>query len=66
MRLASFRSAEAEGYGAIVDDGVIDLGRRLPALPTLRHAIAAGTLRDLCATRPRGRAPTMRSPMSNC
>ncbi|UZF94712.1 fumarylacetoacetate hydrolase family protein [Bosea sp. NBC_00550] len=47
MRLASFRSAEAEGYGAIVDDGVIDLGRRLPALPTLRHAIAAGTLQTL-------------------
>lgn len=65
MRLASFRSAEAEGYGAIVDDGVIDLGRRLPALPTLRHAIAAGTLQTL-RDAARGRAPTTRSPMSNC
>lgn len=41
MRLASFRIGEAERYGAVVADGLVDLGRRLPAFPTLRHAIAA-------------------------
>jgi 2-keto-4-pentenoate hydratase/2-oxohepta-3-ene-1,7-dioic acid hydratase in catechol pathway len=42
MRFASFRVGDAESYGAVVAGGLVDLGRRLPELPTLRHAIAAG------------------------
>lgn len=49
MRFASFRVGDAEGYGAVVADGLVDLGRRLPELPTLRHAIAADALARLRA-----------------
>ncbi|PYR22396.1 MAG: 5-carboxymethyl-2-hydroxymuconate isomerase, partial [Acidobacteria bacterium] len=29
MRLASFRTAQGASYGAVTDQGIVDLGRRL-------------------------------------
>jgi len=49
MKFASFRAHDAEGYGAVAAGGIVDLGRRLPELPTLRHAIAADALASMRA-----------------
>jgi 2-keto-4-pentenoate hydratase/2-oxohepta-3-ene-1,7-dioic acid hydratase in catechol pathway len=43
MKLASFRLQNKDTYGAVVDDGVIDLGKRLK-YPDLRSVIEAGAL----------------------
>ena len=56
MRLASYRTADgAEGYGAVVGEGLLDLGTRLP-YRTLRELIAAGALAEAQAAS-RGAAP---------
>jgi len=45
MRLASFRASGRDSYGAVVEGGIVDLGRRLgERYPTLRAAIAGDTL----------------------
>jgi hypothetical protein len=39
--MVSFSAAASSAYGAVVGDGIADLGRRLgPCHPTLRSAIA--------------------------
>jgi 2-keto-4-pentenoate hydratase/2-oxohepta-3-ene-1,7-dioic acid hydratase in catechol pathway len=50
MKLVSFSAAGSSSYGAVVGDGIVDLGRRLgPRYPTLRAAIAGNALADLAA-----------------
>jgi 2-keto-4-pentenoate hydratase/2-oxohepta-3-ene-1,7-dioic acid hydratase in catechol pathway len=45
MRLASFAIEGRQTWGAILkDDGVVDLGRRLPAYPSLQTALQADAL----------------------
>src|SRR5580692_11179596 len=45
MKLVSFTASGRNSYGAVVGDGVVDLGRRLgDRYPTLRAAIAGGAL----------------------
>jgi 2-keto-4-pentenoate hydratase/2-oxohepta-3-ene-1,7-dioic acid hydratase in catechol pathway len=45
MKLVSFVSAGRLGYGVVVEDGVVDLGRRFgERWPTLRALLAAGAL----------------------
>lgn len=45
MKLASFSAAGRDSYGAVVEGGIVDLGRRLgERCPTLRAAIADGAL----------------------
>ncbi|MBX9592324.1 MAG: fumarylacetoacetate hydrolase family protein [Hyphomonadaceae bacterium] len=46
MRLASYRIGASERFGAVVGDGLIDLGRRLGKYQTLRALIAAGGLAE--------------------
>ena len=48
MKLASFSAAGRDTYGAVVEGGVVDLGRRLgDRYPTLRAAIAGDALARL-------------------
>jgi hypothetical protein len=45
MKLAGFQVSGRNSYGAVVGDGVVDLGRRLgERYPTLRAAIAGDAL----------------------
>lgn len=45
MKLASFSASGRDSYGAVVEGGIVDLGRRLgERYPTLRTAIAGGAL----------------------
>jgi len=45
MKLVSFAASGRNSYGAVVGDGVFDLGRRLgDRYPTLRAAIAGDAL----------------------
>ncbi|HMN84246.1 MAG TPA: fumarylacetoacetate hydrolase family protein [Burkholderiaceae bacterium] len=44
MKLISFAHRGNESWGAVVDQGVVDLGRRLPAFPTLRTLLEADAL----------------------
>jgi 2-keto-4-pentenoate hydratase/2-oxohepta-3-ene-1,7-dioic acid hydratase in catechol pathway len=45
MRLVSFRHGEVSTFGAVVDGGVVDLGRRMaPKVKDVRGLIAAGLL----------------------
>jgi 2-keto-4-pentenoate hydratase/2-oxohepta-3-ene-1,7-dioic acid hydratase in catechol pathway len=47
MKLISFTASGRQSYGAVIGDGVVDLGRRFgERYPTLRTAIAAGALAD--------------------
>jgi 2-keto-4-pentenoate hydratase/2-oxohepta-3-ene-1,7-dioic acid hydratase in catechol pathway len=48
MKLASFRLQNKDTYGAVVDGGVIDLGKRLK-YPDLRALLAAGALGEAAA-----------------
>jgi len=53
----SFADSGRSSYGAVVGDGVVDLGRRLgDRFPTLRAAIAGGAL-DRAAAEVSGAAP---------
>ena len=48
MKLASFSQGDKDSYGVVVDDGIVDVGRRLgDRFPTLRGAIAGGALCDI-------------------
>jgi 2-keto-4-pentenoate hydratase/2-oxohepta-3-ene-1,7-dioic acid hydratase in catechol pathway len=48
MKFLSFQSGKDASYGAVVGDGVVDLGKRLgKKYPTLRAALAAGALAEL-------------------
>ena len=50
MKLVSFAAAGRNSYGAVVGDGVVDLGRRLgDRWPTLRSAIAGNALGRLAS-----------------
>lgn len=49
MRFLSFSHAGQASYGAVVDGGVVDLGRRHPELPDLRAALRAARLEALGA-----------------
>ena len=40
MKLCTFRVGERVSYGLVRDDGVVDLGRRLPGYPTLKSLLA--------------------------
>lgn len=42
MKLLSFTLEGRETWGAVVGDGVVDLGRRIPECPTLADYIASG------------------------
>jgi hypothetical protein len=45
VKLVSFIASGRGSYGAVVGDGIVDLGRRLgDRYPTLRAAIAGGAL----------------------
>jgi 2-keto-4-pentenoate hydratase/2-oxohepta-3-ene-1,7-dioic acid hydratase in catechol pathway len=48
MKLASFRLQNKDTYGAVVDGGVIDLGKKL-RYPDLRSVIEAGALGEAAA-----------------
>jgi 2-keto-4-pentenoate hydratase/2-oxohepta-3-ene-1,7-dioic acid hydratase in catechol pathway len=48
MKLASFRLQNKDTYGAVVDGGVIDLGKRLK-YPDLRSLLTAGALSEAAA-----------------
>jgi 2-keto-4-pentenoate hydratase/2-oxohepta-3-ene-1,7-dioic acid hydratase in catechol pathway len=48
MKFLSFQSGKTASYGAVVDDGIVDLGKRLgKTYPTLRAALADGALAEL-------------------
>jgi 2-keto-4-pentenoate hydratase/2-oxohepta-3-ene-1,7-dioic acid hydratase in catechol pathway len=44
MKLASYRYGGRTSYGAVIDDGIVDLGRRLPQFPSLLAVLRAGAL----------------------
>ena len=44
MKLASFKADGRASYGAVTDDGIIDLGRRLPRYATLLDLLRAQAL----------------------
>ncbi|MBM3522240.1 MAG: fumarylacetoacetate hydrolase family protein [Alphaproteobacteria bacterium] len=51
MKLVTYKVGKAVSYGAVVGDGVVDLGKRLgKKYPTLRAALKAGKLAELKAT----------------
>lgn len=58
MKIISFESGGRASYGALQDDGVVDLGRRVP-YPTLRAALAAGAMAALKAAA-QGQAPDLK------
>jgi 2-keto-4-pentenoate hydratase/2-oxohepta-3-ene-1,7-dioic acid hydratase in catechol pathway len=41
MRLATFKANGRTSYGAVVDNGIVDLGRKLPKYPTLLDVFRA-------------------------
>ena len=47
MKFVSFKDDNKEGYGLVIDGGVIDLAHRLPAYPDLRSFIAADDWRSI-------------------
>ena len=45
MKLASYKTSQAAGYGVVTDDGIVDLTRRLGRkFPDLRALIAGNAL----------------------
>lgn len=57
MKLLSFTANGRDSYGAVVGDGVVDLGARFGLrLPTLRALIAAGAFGEAAALIARGKA----------
>ncbi|HTR85413.1 MAG TPA: fumarylacetoacetate hydrolase family protein [Reyranella sp.] len=55
MRLISFRHADADKFGAVVEGGVIDLTNKVGGCATLRSAIAAKALDELAAVAKKSR-----------
>src|SRR5687768_6264413 len=49
MKLASFKNANAQSYGVVTDDGVVDVGRALSRYPSLRAALTADALGEIAA-----------------
>ncbi len=47
MKFLSFSRAGVAGFGAAIDGGVVDLGRRYPEIPDLRAALRLGRLEEL-------------------
>jgi 2-keto-4-pentenoate hydratase/2-oxohepta-3-ene-1,7-dioic acid hydratase in catechol pathway len=47
MRLASFRASGRASYGAVINDGIIDLGRRFSNYPTLLDVFRAHAVSEL-------------------
>jgi hypothetical protein len=46
MKLASYRTGGRDSFGIVREDGIVDLGSRLPDVPDMMGAIAAGALTD--------------------
>ena len=56
MKFLSFQSGKAASYGAVIEDGVYDLGKRFgKQWPTLRAALKAGKLGELKAAAKKAR-----------
>lgn len=50
MKLATFKTAKGASYGAVVDKGIVDLGRRLGnRYPDLKSLIAANAFKEAAA-----------------
>jgi 2-keto-4-pentenoate hydratase/2-oxohepta-3-ene-1,7-dioic acid hydratase in catechol pathway len=47
MKFITYSKDGIETFGAVVDDGVVDLGKRHPDIPDLRQAIRDGRLAEL-------------------
>jgi 2-keto-4-pentenoate hydratase/2-oxohepta-3-ene-1,7-dioic acid hydratase in catechol pathway len=48
MKLASFSSGTKPSYGAVVGDGIVDVGRRIgERFPTLRDAVSGGAVDEI-------------------
>src|SRR5947207_329279 len=46
LRLASFKANGRTSYGAVIDGGIVDLGRRLSKYPTLLDVFRAGAIAE--------------------
>ena len=46
MRLVSYKTGDRASYGAVVDGGIIDLGRRLPQYATLLDVFRAQAIEE--------------------
>ena len=46
MRFMSYRRGNERGWGAVIDGGIVEMGRRAPKYPDLKSAIAAGALAE--------------------
>jgi 2-keto-4-pentenoate hydratase/2-oxohepta-3-ene-1,7-dioic acid hydratase in catechol pathway len=46
VQLTSYKAGSGEHFGAVVGDGLVDLGKRLPKYATLRNLIAANGLAE--------------------
>jgi len=55
MRLISFRHADADKFGAVVEGGVVDLTEKVGGCSTLRQVIAAKALPELATAVRKGR-----------
>ena len=45
MRIASYRTSKGAGYGIVIEDGIVDITRRIgKKYPDLRALIAGGAL----------------------
>jgi hypothetical protein len=65
MRLASYERRGKAGFGVVVGDGVVDLGKALEdRYADLKSLLEAGALGE--ARRAATRRPTSRSPRSRC
>ena len=49
MKFVSYSTGDAATFGAVVDGGIVDLGKRHPELPDLRQAIREERLGELAA-----------------
>ena len=49
MKIASFKAGPTATYGLVTNAGIIDAGKRLKDLPTLKALLANGSLDTLSA-----------------
>jgi 2-keto-4-pentenoate hydratase/2-oxohepta-3-ene-1,7-dioic acid hydratase in catechol pathway len=59
MKLASYRYGGRTSYGAVIDDGIVDLGRRLPQFPSLLALLRADALGAAAAAAAAGVEPDL-------